>query len=127
MEAQAADKISQRSEEMNNQQGQFPGRSKGHFLTDFFKKFRLVFLLMQDPRVAVWIKAIPVFCLVYLIVPTDFLFGPIDDAVVIYFGMDLFLSLCPPEVVKEYQGQEEGKTTPAAHDTEDVVDVKFKE
>lgn len=112
---------------MNNQQDQFTGRSKGHFLTDFLKKFRLVFLLMQDPRVSLWIKAIPVFCLVYLVVPTDFLFGPIDDAVVIYFGMDLFISLCPQEVVYEYKEKDDAKTTSMAQDPEDVVDVKFKE
>ncbi len=110
---------------MSNQQSQFSGQSRGHFLTEFIKKFRLVFQLMQDPRISLWVKAIPVGCLIYLVVPTDFLFGPIDDAVVIYFGMDLFLNLCPQEVVKEYL--EQGKTPSAAQDAADVVDVKFKE
>ena len=96
---------------------------------DFFSKialkFKLTVRLMKDPRVSLWLKLIPAFCLFYLITPVDILIGPVDDAIVIYLGMDLFIQLCPQDVVEEYLSQLHIST--ASTDSDEVIDAEFKE
>jgi len=98
----------------------------GGFIGDILTKIRLTFELFKDPRVSTWVKAIPVFSLLYLIVPLDLLIGPIDDAVILYVGMDFFIDLCPREVVNEHLARLQGKPVQQKKDDE-VIDVEFKE
>jgi len=92
---------------------------------NIINKIRLVFSLMRDKRISVWLKMIPVIALVYLVVPLDLLFGPVDDALIIYAGFDLFISLCQQDVVNElYQRIIHGQKPP---DEPDVIDVDFKD
>ena len=97
----------------------------GGFISDVIFKMKLVIRLIQDDRIDIWVKAIPVFCLIYLVVPIDLLIGPIDDAIVLYFGMDLFISLCPQDIVNEYLMNLKGQSKSSSN--EEVVDVEFKE
>lgn len=98
----------------------------GGFIGDILTKFRLTVELLKDPRVSIWVRAIPAISLLYLIVPLDLLIGPIDDAVILYVGMDFFIALCPREVVSEHLARIQGKPIPPKKD-EDVIDVDFKE
>ncbi len=95
------------------------------FLSDIVNKFRLTISLLKDERVPIWLKAIPIASWVYLIMPLDLLIGPIEDALVVYIGMDLFIDLCPPEVVDEHLQKLHGQAAP--HKESNVVDVEFKE
>jgi hypothetical protein len=103
----------------------FIGDFGSGFISDIILKVRLTINLLKDTRINSLYKLIPIFCLIYLIIPLDFLFGPVDDAVVIYFGMDAFISLCPAEIVQEYRdkisGQEKKKETP------DIIEAEFKD
>lgn len=70
---------------------------------------RLFWRLYQDKRVSVLAKAILSVGVLYFIVPTDlipgfpFVFlGYLDDAVVVYACVRLFIKLCPPNVVQEH-------------------------
>ena len=96
----------------------------GGFISDVILKIRLVIKLMQDDRIDTWLKAIPIFCLIYLIVPVDLLIGPIDDAIVLYFGMDVFINMCPIDIVNEHLLELGGKPKSTS---EDVIDVEFRE
>lgn len=77
-----------------------------NFFRNLILQARLVWLLMLDPRVPVWVKALPVGSLVYLITPFDFDFVPVlgyaDDLVVLALGFRLFVDMCPAEVVEEH-------------------------
>jgi len=97
----------------------------GGFISDVILKIKLVFKLIQDDRIDILVKAIPVFCLIYLIVPIDLLIGPIDDAIVLYVGMDLFISLCPQDIVNEYLVNLKGQSNSPS--TEEIIDAEFKE
>jgi uncharacterized membrane protein YkvA (DUF1232 family) len=98
----------------------------GGFISEVILKIQLVIKLIQDDRIDIWVKAIPVFCLIYLVVPIDLLIGPIDDAIVLYFGMDLFISLCPQDIVNEYLMNLKGQSrSPSSN--EEVIDAEFKE
>lgn len=96
-----------------------------YFFSEIVLKLKLTFRLFKDKRVNPWLKLIPAFCLLYLIVPMDILIGPIDDAIVIYIGMDLFVDLCPKDVVEEHL--QELNMTGAADQSEEVIDVEFRE
>jgi len=98
----------------------------GGFIGDILTKIRLSIELIKDPRVSLWVKAIPAISLLYLIVPLDLLIGPIDDAVILYVGMDFFIDLCPRDVVREHLARIQEKPLPPKQD-EDVIDVDFKE
>jgi uncharacterized membrane protein YkvA (DUF1232 family) len=72
----------------------------------FFQKIwlevKLVFRLMKDKRVNPFAKLLPLAAFIYWIVP-DLVPGPIDDALVMWFGFYLFIELCPPDVVAEHR------------------------
>jgi uncharacterized membrane protein YkvA (DUF1232 family) len=94
--------------------------------SDIIQKVKLTFRLVQDKRVSIWLKLIPISCLVYFIIPTDLLIGPIDDAIIFYLGMDVFIEFCPREIVEEHLQAMVVKSTPASQE-EDVIDAEFKE
>lgn len=96
-----------------------------YFFSDIIQKFKLTFRLVKDPRVKTWLKLIPLSCLLYLIVPIDLLIGPIDDAIIIYLGMDLFIDLCPKEIVEEHLN--ELNLAGASSPDDEVIDVEFTE
>jgi uncharacterized membrane protein YkvA (DUF1232 family) len=87
-----------------------PGANLG-FLTGIFKQFRLVWLLLQDGRIPLWIKSVVPLSLLYVISPVDIIpdvflgFGQLDDLGVILLGMALFVKLCPQDIVEQYQNQ----------------------
>jgi len=97
----------------------------GGFFNDLMIKIRLTIKLVQDSRIDMLVKAIPILCLIYLVVPVDLLIGPFDDAVVLYFGMDFFISLCPRDIVDEYLLEIRGNAEPQK--PEDIIDADFKE
>ena len=74
---------------------------------DFVDRLKLIFKLMGDKRVSPWVKLIPIGALAYLISPIDLIMGipgidALDDAAVLWIGSNLFVELCPPDVVQEY-------------------------
>jgi uncharacterized membrane protein YkvA (DUF1232 family) len=111
---------------MKSNNAKFWGSMGGGFFNDLMLKIRLTIKLVQDDRIDMLVRAIPVLCLIYLIVPIDLLIGPIDDAMVIYFGMDFFISLCPREIVDAYLSelQGAGKVEPPE---EPIIDAEFKD
>jgi uncharacterized membrane protein YkvA (DUF1232 family) len=100
--------------------------AQGGMTHDFVNRVKLIFKLMGDSRVSPLVKLIPVGALVYLISPIDIVMGipgvaALDDAAVLWFGSNLFIELCPPEVVQEHRQALESNVT----DTSDeVVDVE---
>ncbi len=69
---------------------------------------RLFWRLLKDPRVSIKPKLLLVLILAYLVIPADLLpdvflaLGQIDDLLIVYFGLRLFIRLCPKEVVREH-------------------------
>lgn len=100
--------------------------AQGGMTHDFVNRVKLIFKLMGDSRVSPLVKLIPVGALVYLVSPIDIVMGipgvaALDDAAILWFGSNLFIELCPPEVVQEHKQALESNLT----DTSDeVVDVE---
>jgi uncharacterized membrane protein YkvA (DUF1232 family) len=63
---------------------------------------------VKDSRVGLRPKLVLAGILAYLILPTDLIpdflpvLGQVDDLVVIFLGLKLFIRLCPKEVVQEH-------------------------
>jgi len=77
------------------------------FLKDFIFQVRLVYNLMRDRRVRFLLKLIPLASIAYLVIP-DFIPFPIDDILVLAFGMNSFVNLCPADVVQEHRDRLKG-------------------
>jgi hypothetical protein len=106
---------------------------KGGMLNDVALRIKLILRLMADPRVSIFLKALPIGTLVYLFFP-DLVPGPIDDMAVIWLGAYLFVELCPPDVVKEHMDALRQVVPGQWHDApsgeirktdDDVVDAEY--
>jgi len=81
--------------------------SQGGVLRNLVFQAKLILRLMGDRRVSPWVKLIPVGAFVYLISPIDIIMGipgvvALDDAAIVWLGSNLFIELCPPDVVQEH-------------------------
>lgn len=104
----------------------------GNILKDMILRGRLILHLMNDNRVNGLIKLLPLGSLAYLIFPIDFIpgglinvIGAADDVAVMWFGLTLFLELCPADVVDEHISLLTGRITPT--EDGDIVDGEVVE
>jgi len=98
--------------------------SKG-MTRNFVDRLKLILKLMGDSRVSPWVKLIPIGAVAYLISPIDIIMGipgidALDDAAILWIGSNLFVELCPPDVVQEHM-QELGSNLEDS--SGDVVDA----
>jgi uncharacterized membrane protein YkvA (DUF1232 family) len=111
--------------------------NKGLF-QDLILRGRLILRLMGDKRVNFLLKLLPVGVIAYLVLPFDLIpeialpvIGLLVDAFILWFGMTLFVSLCPDEIVKEHTDALQ-KVIPATwrdapqDKEEDIIDVEAK-
>jgi len=79
---------------------------QGGVMRDLVKRLKLIARLMGDRRVNIFIKVLPLASLAYLFWPLDAIalpiIGALDDAAILWIGSNLFVELCPPDVVKEH-------------------------
>jgi uncharacterized membrane protein YkvA (DUF1232 family) len=99
---------------MNKREMQRPGgRGKQEqeltgWLREFFSQFELAWRLLWDERVPMSTKLVPFLAIAYIILPFDLLpdyflgMGQVDDLVILLVGLRMFISLCPPGVVAEF-------------------------
>ena len=100
---------------------------QGGVLRNMVFQAKLILKLRGDRRVSPWVKLIPVGALVYLISPIDFIMGipgvdALDDAAVLWLGSNLFIELCPPDVVQEHRQELTGNLD--VDSSEDIVDAE---
>jgi uncharacterized membrane protein YkvA (DUF1232 family) len=72
----------------------------------------LAFNLIKDDRVNLYVKAIPILTIAYLVSPIDFLpeivtgpLGLLDDLTILIMGLNWFIQAAPTEIVREYMDQ----------------------
>ena len=100
------------------------------FLTTIIKQFRLAWLLFQDARVPLWVKAIIPIASIYVLSPFDLIpvipvVGQLDDLGVILLGLTTFIKLCPPDVVGYYRTQLDDYLPPE-QDNNEIVDGTYR-
>lgn len=99
---------------MSDNRTQYPERSNElntllGWLKEFFGQFKLAWELLWDGRVPIMTKVVPLLTMIYLLSPVDFIpdlalgLGQLDDLAIFLIGLRLFIDICPPELVSEYQ------------------------
>lgn len=108
-------------------------KSSGDFFSSFGQQIRLIIRLMADPRVSLWLKALPAFSLIYLISPLDIVIPLVDDAFILWIANTLFLELVPQEIVEEHrlrlekEAQPKKKSAPTPVDESDVIEARYRD
>lgn len=104
-------------------------------MAEWVRSFRLVWRLLNDPRVSPLTKLIiPGLVLLYLFFPLDLapdpipLLGQLDDLAVLLIALRAFIAFCPPEVVRQHQmGLETEAYHARAEDAQgEVVDATYR-
>jgi len=99
--------------------------SQGGVLRNMVLQTKLILRLLGDRRVSFWTKLIPFGTLIYLVSPVDLIMGipglsALDDAAIVWFGSNLFIELCPRDVVQEHMSDLQSNVD----DTDDVIDAE---
>jgi len=76
--------------------------------TSWSEMLPLVLRLLKDPRVPLWLKAIPILMVLYWLLP-DPIPSPLDDATFFLLALWLFLQLAPKPVVEEHRRRLHGE------------------
>jgi hypothetical protein len=74
---------------------------------------RLIWSLILDPRVSLFLKILPIGSLLYLFL-SDIIPFVVDDAFVVGLGFYLFIALCPQDVVQEHLAAVKNRVDPPA-------------
>jgi uncharacterized membrane protein YkvA (DUF1232 family) len=112
-------------------------KNKG-FFQDLVLQFKLIMRLMGDPNVNFLLKLLPIVSILYAVVPIDLfpeiavpILGYLDDAAVLWLGLNLFVSLCPDDIVKKHREALENVLHGTWRDapekpTGDIIDTRSK-
>lgn len=85
------------------------------FLQELWTQIKLVYYLLRDRDVPIYLKALPFAGLVYILFPIDFLpdvipvLGQLDDLTVLIVGLKVFIEMAPVDIVTRYMDQMLGK------------------
>jgi uncharacterized membrane protein YkvA (DUF1232 family) len=99
-------------------------------LSEIAAQFRLVWRLLNDRDVPVWVKFIPPFAILYIISPIDLMpdpvlgLGQLDDLAVLMLGLKLFVEMSPRSVVQRHRDELEGNRSPVPDG--EVVDGSYR-
>jgi len=99
---------------------------------EFTQQFRMVWRLLLDGRVPVLTKLIPLLAALYVISPVDLVpdlvlgFGQLDDLVVFLLGLRLFIDVCPPDLVQEFEAGETNPVSAPPNPQGIIIDVEAR-
>lgn len=102
-------------------------------LRSLIDHLRLAWRLLRDRRVPIYLKALPVLAVAYLIFPLDIVpdllpvLGQLDDLAALAVGLEAFIALCPPDVVAHIRAELRGEAPHSADGRSgDVVDGEWR-
>lgn len=78
------------------------------FFREVWQQIRLVFYLIRDRKVPIYLKAIPFLGILYALFPIDIIadivpvLGQLDDITLLLIGAKVFIEMAPPDVVARY-------------------------
>lgn len=101
------------------------------FWREMWQQIRLVFRLVRDPEVPIYLKILPFITVVYLLIPLDLLpdvlvgLGQMDDLAVMLLGSKLFIEFVPPHIVARHMQdiREQDGYLPRAGEEADSLDA----
>ncbi len=100
-------------------------------LGQLVQMLRLVWRLMQDPRVPIFPKLIIPAAIIYVLSPIDLLpdlilgLGQVDDIAIFFFSIKFFVDMCPPDIVEEHRRALTISQTSSRNTPEDVIEGSY--
>lgn len=85
------------------------------FLREVWQQIRLVFYLIRDGDVPIYLKIVPFVGILYTLFPLDLVadfvpvLGQLDDLTILLIGAKVFIEMAPPQVVSRYMAQMRGE------------------
>ncbi len=92
------------------------------FLGELWRQLRLVYYLMRDRDVPIYMKALPLAGLLYVLFPLDIItdlipvLGQFDDLMIMTIGAKIFIEMAPADVVAKYSALMKGDALPTIVD-----------
>lgn len=93
---------------VNDDKALTPSDEQPGFFGELWDRARLIYKLMLDPEVPIYLKALPLASVLYLLFPFDFLpdvipgIGQLDDITILVIGAKMFIDLAPQHVVARH-------------------------
>jgi uncharacterized membrane protein YkvA (DUF1232 family) len=87
------------------------------FFGELWRQARLVFYLLKDREVPIYLKILPLLGFIYILSPIDFItdlvpvLGQLDDLTILVIGSKVFIEMAPPQVVARYLAQMRGESS----------------
>ncbi|MBP6016895.1 MAG: DUF1232 domain-containing protein [Candidatus Promineofilum sp.] len=87
------------------------------FLGELWQQIRLVFYLIKDADVPIYLKILPFAGILYTLFPIDLIadvvpvLGQLDDLTILLIGAKVFIEMAPPQVVARYMEQMNAQKT----------------
>ncbi len=87
------------------------------FLREVWQQIRLVFYLIKDGEVPIYLKIVPFIGILYALFPLDIVadfvpvLGQLDDLTLLLIGAKVFIEMAPPQVVARYMAQMRGEAS----------------
>jgi uncharacterized membrane protein YkvA (DUF1232 family) len=107
--------------------------SKSGAFQTLLSSAHLALRLLREPVVPLYVKAVPLAVLAYVVSPLDFLpdvipiVGQLDDLGVVILGIKVFLRLCPADAVAFHQEAiVERRPFAPMSPVDDVIDAEFR-
>lgn len=105
------------------------------FWKEFWYQLRLVWFLLRDPEVPLYVKVIPLAALIYVLIPTDLIpdvfpvMGQLDDLTALLVGGKVFIEMAPNHVVKKYLDALHTRTSVGSVDdgTDEMTPVEIED
>ncbi len=78
------------------------------FWKEIWEQIRLVWLLLKDNEVPVYLKLLPLAAVFYVLLPTDIIpdifvpFGQLDDLTAVFLGAKMFIEMSPQDIVNRH-------------------------
>jgi uncharacterized membrane protein YkvA (DUF1232 family) len=78
------------------------------FWREIWNQARLVYHLLRDPDVPIYLKLLPLAAVAYVLFPADLapdlvpILGQMDDLMALLVGAKVFVEMAPPHVVERY-------------------------
>ena len=103
------------------------------FLGELMQQIKLVYYLIRDRDVPIYLKVLPFLGVLYVLFPIDIItdiipvLGQIDDLMILTIGAKVFIELAPAHVVAKYMDQMRGQTIVEGTATDVEMPIKLIE
>jgi uncharacterized membrane protein YkvA (DUF1232 family) len=115
---------------MNNRSPDKDIERTAGILGQILRQIKLVWQLMIDPQVSLWVKLIPPIAILYLLSPIDLVpdpilgLGQLDDLAVLLIAVKLFIEMSSSDAGRRVSGKTTSDTPP--YPENEVVDASYR-